>query len=84
MNENDRDTVPDLPSATKRPRGFTVLPREQVIEIARKGGLAAQATGRAYRWTSEQAREAGRKGAASRAAKRVREVLGRDPSQGGV
>jgi general stress protein YciG len=36
-------------------------------EIARKGGKAAHAKGTAHEWSREQAREAGRKGAAAHA-----------------
>ena len=35
---------------------------EKRREIARRGGLAAQASGKAHRYTPEEAREAGRKG----------------------
>lgn len=34
--------------------------------IASKGGKAAHALGRAHEWTKEQAREAGRKGGATK------------------
>lgn len=36
-------------------------------EIASKGGKAAHAKGTAHEWSSEQAREAGRKGGLARA-----------------
>lgn len=52
--------------AGKKRRGFAAMnPREQV-EIARKGGVAAHRSGRAHEWTSEEAREAGRKGGKAR------------------
>ena len=38
------------------------MDRERVSAIARMGGKAAHAAGTAHRWTSEAAREAGRKG----------------------
>lgn len=47
-------------------KGFEILPPEQLREVARKGGKAAHASGNAHQWTKEQAREAGRKGAAAR------------------
>lgn len=47
-------------------RGFAALTPEQRRAIARQGGLTAQAVGRAHRWTSEQARIAGRKGGQAR------------------
>jgi general stress protein YciG len=43
-------------------RGFASMPRERQREIASKGGKAAHAAGKAHEFTSEQAREAGRKG----------------------
>jgi len=43
-------------------RGFASMSQEKRREIAQKGGKAAHAQGRAYKWTSEKAREAGRKG----------------------
>lgn len=49
---------------------FQHLPKEVVREIAKKGGKAAAAAGTSHRWSSESARAAGRKGAASRQANR--------------
>lgn len=46
----------------RRPRGFAALPKERVQAIASAGGRAAHAQGTAHRWTSEQARAAGKKG----------------------
>lgn len=43
-------------------RGFASMTKEKQREIASKGGKAAQAAGTAHRWTSEEARAAGRKG----------------------
>lgn len=43
-------------------RGFAVMDTARHREIARKGGIAAHAQGVAHRWTSETAREAGKKG----------------------
>ncbi len=48
--------------ATIAKRGFAALDRERQREIARLGGRAAHAQGRAHEFTSEEAREAGRKG----------------------
>ncbi len=47
-------------------KGFEILPPEQLREVASKGGKAAHASGNAHKWTPEQAREAGKKGAAAR------------------
>lgn len=43
-------------------RGFASMTPEQRRAIARKGGLSAQAQGKAHRWTSEEAAIAGKKG----------------------
>jgi general stress protein YciG len=48
--------------STKKKRGFAVMDRTQVREIARRGGLAAHRAGTAHEFTSEEARVAGRKG----------------------
>lgn len=46
----------------KEDRGFASMDRAKQREIARKGGKAAHAKGRAHEWTSDEARAAGRKG----------------------
>jgi len=46
----------------KEDRGFASMDRAQQREIASKGGRAAHTKGTAHEWTSEEAREAGRKG----------------------
>jgi len=43
-------------------RGFAAMDPKLVVELARKGGIAAQAGGTAHRFSSEEARIAGRKG----------------------
>ena len=43
-------------------RGFASMDRTKQREIASKGGRAAHTKGTAHEWTSEEAREAGRKG----------------------
>jgi general stress protein YciG len=43
-------------------RGFASMDRSKQQEIASKGGKAAHQKGTAHEWTSEEAREAGRKG----------------------
>ncbi|TCJ12023.1 general stress protein [Flaviaesturariibacter flavus] len=43
-------------------RGFAAMSPERQREIASKGGRAAHEQGVAHQWTSEEAREAGRKG----------------------
>lgn len=46
----------------RRRRGFAAMDKEQVSRIAGMGGRAAHARGTAHRFTSEEARVAGRKG----------------------
>jgi general stress protein YciG len=46
----------------KEDRGFASMDRMKQREIASKGGKAAHQKGSAHEWTSEEAREAGRKG----------------------
>jgi general stress protein YciG len=49
-------------SVAKEDRGFASMDRAKQREIASKGGRAAHQKGTAHEWTSEEAREAGRKG----------------------
>ena len=46
----------------KEDRGFASMDRSKQRDIASKGGKAAHQKGTAHEWTSEEAREAGRKG----------------------
>jgi uncharacterized protein len=43
-------------------RGTASMPPEQRVAIARKGGLAVHATGKAHEWTRAEAIAHGRKG----------------------
>ena len=43
-------------------RGFASMDRARRREIASQGGRAAHRMGVAHRWTTKEAREAGRKG----------------------
>jgi len=57
----------------KEDRGFASMDRDKQREIASKGGKAAHQKGTAHEWTSEEARNAGRKGGlASHARRRER------------
>lgn len=47
-------------------RGFASMDAEKQREIASKGGKAAHEKGTAHEFTSEEAREAGRKGGQAR------------------
>ena len=54
-------------NGTERPRqtanrGFAAMDPEYQRQIARDGGRIAHERGVAHKWTSEEAREAGRKG----------------------
>ena len=46
----------------KEDRGFASMDRTKQREIASKGGKAAHVKGTAHEWSSDEAREAGRKG----------------------
>jgi len=46
----------------KRKQGFALLAPDQKRAVAQQGGKTAQANGTAYKWTSETARLAGKKG----------------------
>lgn len=48
-----------------RGRGFASMDSNKQREIASKGGRAAHTQGTAHEWTSEEARQAGRKGGAA-------------------
>ena len=58
------EATPDVPLQQKprKPRGFAAMDRAKVSEIASKGGKAAHAAGTAHQFTSDEARNAGRKG----------------------
>jgi len=59
----------------KEDRGFASMDRIKQREIASKGGKAAHQKGTAHEWTSEEARDAGRKGGIA-SHRRRREQLG--------
>jgi general stress protein YciG len=46
----------------KKKRGFASMDRNQVRELARRGGVAAHRAGTAHEFSSDEARVAGRKG----------------------
>ena len=50
----------------KQRRGFAILDAARRAEIAQKGGRKAHALGRAHKFTREEARAAGQKGAQAR------------------
>jgi general stress protein YciG len=59
MNDQNQGT-------RKSVRGFAAMDAEKQREIARKGGRAAHEQGVAHEWSSQEAREAGKKGGQSR------------------
>ena len=62
----------------KEDRGFASMDRAKQREIASKGGKAAHQKGTAHEWTSEEARDAGRKGGIA-SHRRRREQMGGSP-----
>lgn len=62
----------------KERRGFASMSPEKQREIASKGGRAAHQKGTAHEWTSEEARNAGRKGGQVSRGGRGRLVIGPD------
>ena len=63
----------------KEDRGFASMDRAKQREIASKGGKAAHQKGTAHEWTSEEARNAGRKGGIA-SHRRRREMLAQQNS----
>lgn len=51
-----------MTASEKKKKGFAALSPERRLEIAKSGGRAAHASGNAHRFTSEEARLAGKKG----------------------
>jgi uncharacterized protein len=66
----------------KEDRGFASMDRAKQREIASKGGKAAHQKGTAHEWTSEEAREAGRKGGMA-SHRRRKEGTGETSFEGG-
>jgi uncharacterized protein len=69
-------------------RGFASMDRNKQRDIASKGGKAAHQKGTAHEWTSEEAREAGRKGGMASHRRKLddasaEENVGAEPMVGG-
>lgn len=62
-------TRPSAQPKTKQRRGFAVMEASLRQEIARKGGKAAHALGRAHEFTRDEARIAGQKGGLAKRAR---------------
>jgi general stress protein YciG len=60
----------------KEDRGFASMDRAKQREIASKGGKAAHQKGTAHEWTSEEARDAGRKGGIASHRRRREQLVG--------
>ena len=60
----------------KEDRGFASMDRGKQREIASKGGKAAHEKGTAHEWTSEEARDAGRKGGIASHRRRLEQAGG--------
>jgi uncharacterized protein len=58
---NPNNPFPPSPPEKKK-RGFASMDRNQVRELARRGGVAAHRAGTAHEFSSDEARAAGRKG----------------------
>lgn len=63
-----------MSEAKKGKQGFASMDREKQRAIASRGGKLAHALGRAHKWDSQQASEAGRRGGAMSRRKKVEVV----------
>ena len=66
----------------KSNRGFASMDPERQRQIASEGGRAAHEKGTAHEFTSEEAREAGRKGGMARSANRQKASQSTESSSG--
>src|SRR5436190_12657453 len=71
-------------TVAKEDRGFASMDRNKQREIASKGGKAAHQKGTAHEWTSEEAREAGRKGGMASHRRKQQQQGGGNESSGGA
>jgi general stress protein YciG len=69
-------------SGGKSNRGFASMDPQRQREIASEGGRAAHEKGTAHEFTSEEAREAGRKGGMARSANRRNAMSGSSMGSG--
>ena len=61
-NASEATSATETTTSTKKPRGFAAMDPNVVAAIARKGGRAAHASGRAHEFSHDEARAAGKKG----------------------
>jgi uncharacterized protein len=59
---------------SKTKQGFAGMDPEKQRAIASKGGKAAQTAGSSHRWTSEEAKAAGRKGGSAHSREHLAEI----------
>lgn len=74
MNDESKNTIETSTTAPRKPRGFAALDEETRRAISAKGGAAAHAQGVAHRFTSDEAKVAGRKGGLRSKAKKDAEA----------
>jgi uncharacterized protein len=81
MFNTNQPANPAPPAAPeKKKRGFASMDRNQVRELARRGGVAAHRAGTAHEFSTEEARRAGKKGGlAVRNSRRVVADAGPEP-----
>jgi general stress protein YciG len=77
----DAPPTPVQAEPSRKPRGFAAMDRSLVRDIARSGGKAAHATGKAHEFTSDEARAAGRKGGQATHAKRRERLENKAPAE---
>jgi len=70
-------------TVAKEDRGFASMDPAKQREIASKGGKAAHQKGTAHEWTSEEARDAGRKGGIASHRRRREQTGGPDDTDAG-
>ncbi len=83
LDKTEENIMADTMEATvaRKARGFASMDKEKQRAIASKGGKAAHRKGTAHKFTSEEARAAGRKG--GRIVSRDREHMARIGRVGG-
>ena len=77
----DAPPTPVEAGPSRKLRGFAAMDRSLVRDIARSGGKAAHATGKAHEFTAEEARAAGRKGGQATHAKRRERLENKAPAE---
>jgi uncharacterized protein len=70
-NGSSTQTIEGPTEQPRKLRGFAAMSRDLVSELAQRGGRAAHRAGTAHQFTSDEARQAGRKGGIATHAKRT-------------